>query len=167
MDSSVPFTVIPGIPLPQANLVEVNEGDTTVFTCSATGIPAPEITWLKEGRPFDQDYDSRVTLNTPNITEPNTIADLYLVHRTLTLIDTKDADSGNYTCVAENKNEVQPNVTFCFELFVRGRTFSLAHLFTLVYIASYRSLFPTQCIFNSSHLICKLVLNCEIQGILM
>ena len=99
-----------------------NEGDQKVFTCSATGIPAPEITWLREGSPFNEETEPRVMLQSQSVIEPNTTADLYRVIHTLTLTNTQDGDSGNYTCVADNINIAQQNATFTFELFVRGMT---------------------------------------------
>ena len=105
----------------------MNEGALVLFTCSARGIPAPEITWFREGTPFNSDSDSRVTVNTPVITPPRPNDELYQVIRTLNLLDARDGDSGNYTCVANNSNMVQPTATFSFELFVRGEI--MFHLF--------------------------------------
>ena len=119
--------MIPEI-LSTQDFVTVNEGQQTVFTCNATGIPAPEITWFRDGSPFDQNEDERVTLNPPITTEPNTTADLYQVVRNLTLNNTTDSDSGNYTCVADNMNIVQQDATFPFMLFVRGMAFILASM---------------------------------------
>lgn len=113
--------VIPEI-LPQQGSVQfVNEGMVTAFICSASGIPVPEITWLRDGLPFDQNTEpDRIALHDPHIIEPSTAGDVYHVVRTLTIDDTRDSDSGHYSCVAANGNVVQPNTTFTFELFVRG-----------------------------------------------
>ena len=95
----------------------VNETDPVIFTCSATGIPPPEITWMRNGVPFS---NTRVTLTMPELysTDGGTIS---FVSRSLTLNNTMDADSGTYTCVASNGNAVTPNVTRDFELFVNGK----------------------------------------------
>ena len=46
---------------------------------------------------------------------------IYLVSRNLTLVNTMDADSDIYTCVASNGNAVTPSVTQDFEVFVNGK----------------------------------------------
>ena len=90
------------------------------FTCSATGIPPPEITWTKNEVPFS---NARVTLSDPTMPELySTLGGIiFLVSRNLTLETTMDADSGTYSCVASNGNSVEPSVTQNFELFVNGR----------------------------------------------
>ena len=47
---------------------------------------------------------------------------VYQVSRTLTLDSATDSDTGDYTCVADNGNAVQPSVSQEFELFVRGES---------------------------------------------
>ena len=100
----------------------MNETDPVTFTCSATGIPPPEITWMRNGVVLDENTEPRVSLNFSN---PETIStaggDIYLVTHTLTISSTRDSDSDNYTCVASNGNTVTPNVTQDFELVVQGK----------------------------------------------
>ena len=106
--------------MPPANFTyTVNETDPVTFTCSATGIPPPEITWMRNGVPFS---NTRVTLSDPTIPEIYSTngENVYSVSRNLTLDNTTDADSGIYTCVASNGNAVTPTVTQDFELFVNG-----------------------------------------------
>ena len=103
----------------------MNEGDPVTFTCSVTGIPPPEITWMRNGVPFDQS-NRRVTLSDPTMPELFSTGggNVYFVSRSLTLDNTMNADSGTYTCVASNANAVDPTDVQNFELFVRGE----AHL---------------------------------------
>ena len=118
--------MVPNITFPPDGLVyTVNETDPVTFTCSATGIPPPEITWMRNGAPFDQS-NMRVTLSDPTIPEPFRTGggDIYFVSRNLTLDNTMDADSGTYTCVASNGNAVDPRDMQNFELFVRGEAHS-------------------------------------------
>ena len=98
----------------------VNETDPVTFTCSATGIPPPEITWTRNGVPFS---NARVTLSNPTMPElyPTDGGNIFLVSRNLTLANTMDADSGTYTCVASNGNAVTPNDTQDSQLFVNGK----------------------------------------------
>ena len=99
----------------------VNENDPVTFTCSATGIPPPEITWMRNGAPFDQS-NTRVTLSDPTMPElfSTSGGNIYFVSRNLTLDNTMDADSGTYICVASNGNCVNPTDVQNFTLFVRG-----------------------------------------------
>jgi len=112
--------VVPSILMPPVNFVyTVNETDPVIFTCSVTGIPPPEVTWMRNGVPFS---NSRVTLSDPTMPEFYLTdgGNIYFVSRNLTLDNTMDADSGTYTCVASNENAVTPNVTQGFELSVNG-----------------------------------------------
>ena len=114
--------VVPSIMMPQANLT-VNETDLALFTCSATGIPPPEITWMRNGVLLDDNVDPRISLSNPSDPQliPTTRGDVYLVSRNLIISNTRDSDSGTYTCIASNGNARTPNVTQDFELVVQGR----------------------------------------------
>ena len=71
---------------------------------------------------LDETSDARVTLSnhTDPVRTPGIGGYIYSVSRTLTLDITTDADSGTYTCVADNGNMRMPNDTQDFELFVNG-----------------------------------------------
>ena len=100
----------------------VNETDPTILVCSATGIPPPEITWMRNGVLLDDNVDSRISLSNPSDPEvfPTTGGDIYTVSRNLTISNTRDNDSDTYTCVASNGNARTPSVTQDFELVVQG-----------------------------------------------
>ena len=95
----------------------MNETDPVIFTCSATGIPPPEITWMKNGMPFS---NTRVTITDPTMPELYSTdgGNIFLVSRNLSLDNAMNTDSGTYTCVASNGNIVQQ--TQNFDLFVNG-----------------------------------------------
>ena len=80
----------------------VNMGDVVTFQCVATGIPAPSITWFRNGTELS---NSRVTLNDPSErTTTNGAGEMILqTTRTLNLSMTEDGDSGSYECRAINK----------------------------------------------------------------
>ena len=79
---------------------------------------------MRNGAPFDQS-NTQVTLSDP--TMPNLFStgggNIYFVSRNLTLNNTTDADSGTYTCVASNGNDVDPTDVQNFTLFVRGEDY--------------------------------------------
>ncbi|KAK6047730.1 immunoglobulin I-set domain protein [Cooperia oncophora] len=68
---------------------EVPEGTELILTCVVTGTPHPKITWLKDGK--------RLSLADKDATYDNGVC-------TLTIPSAVVADSGNYTCEAENIN---------------------------------------------------------------
>ena len=99
----------------------MNETDPVTFTCSATGIPPPKITWVRNGAPFDRS-NTRVTLTDPTVPELYSTngGDVFLVSRNLTLDNTMDADTGTYTCVASNGNAMNQTDMQNFQLIVKG-----------------------------------------------
>ena len=80
----------------------VNETEVALFQCTATGIPAPTISWYRNG--MELSGDSRITLS--NHTAPTLVQGdggmVYSVSHTLMLADIVDDDSDTYTCVADN-----------------------------------------------------------------
>ena len=107
--------------LPPVNFTEtVNEAAPVTFICVAVGIPAPNISFYRNGVLLDRSTDPRITLTDNSVpldflTSNGTV---FLVIRILTLDNTMDADSGTYTCVASN---AVTDVTRDFEIFVQGK----------------------------------------------
>ena len=88
-------------PDPSQTTYTVNVGGVVTFQCVATGIPAPSITWFRNGTELS---DSRVTLGDPS---ENTTTDgdgemILQTTRTLNMSMTEDGDSGIYECRASN-----------------------------------------------------------------
>ena len=72
-----------------------NDGDTVSFTCQATGVPFPAISWYFNGASVNMSNTmkyttSEVTLNTTTI------------NNTLTITSVESSDVGTYTCNATN-----------------------------------------------------------------
>ena len=100
----------------------VSETDTVTFECSATGIPSPTITWLRNGNQLNDTTNSRVTVGDPtemDFTRDNDGETVSMVTRTLSLINTTDGDSEMYTCMVTNDADPGSD-TKEFELIVQG-----------------------------------------------
>ena len=76
-------------------------GDTVSFTCTADGVPAPTIAWLRDNRALLINLDNRLSVETttlpglrPYITESR--------RSVLTISDLTVKDSGRYSCKATN-----------------------------------------------------------------
>ena len=104
-------SVIPVILEPDENTtITVDQFSAATFDCSAAGIPAPVITWLRvyengttEGLILD--IDPRVNLSVPEEDRQYNLEGrgvVTQVNRTLTLARTLDGDSGTYRCMASN-----------------------------------------------------------------
>ena len=88
-------------PDPSQMSYTVNMGDAITFQCVATGIPAPSITWFRNGMELS---NSRVTLGDSSestATDGDGEMILQTTH-TLNLSMTEDGDSGSYECRASN-----------------------------------------------------------------
>ena len=123
---TVSFAVHPVITssTPGQRLV-VNQTDPVTFVCSATGIPTPLIQWYRGDLLLNgtgPGINSRVNLTT-TVNEP--LGELGNAMSTLTINDTMGGDSGDYTCVASNKQFGSDEVIEAadqdtIELFVQG-----------------------------------------------
>lgn len=69
-----------------------NISDTVSFTCSASGIPLPDITWFKDNSPLDPDIVNITTTanGTSSISSVLVLGDLVL------------SDAGQYSCNASH-----------------------------------------------------------------
>ena len=70
-----------------------NEGDTTSFTCQATGEPVPTISWYFNGTLLTDGATHTISETSVNITTINS---------TLTIMSVESSDVGTYTCNATN-----------------------------------------------------------------
>ena len=97
----------------------VNTGDTVTLQCVATGIPAPSITWFRNGTELS---NSRVTINDPSeSTTTDGDGEMILqTTRTLNLSMTEDGDSGSYECRASN-NATPREISESFEVIVQSK----------------------------------------------
>ncbi|XP_023195302.1 hemicentin-1 [Xiphophorus maculatus] len=69
-----------------SNDVTVTKGRGVTLHCPAEGVPQPTVTWLKDGRPIEDQHGAKV-LNEG---------------RVLQIKDAKVSDTGRYTCIAVN-----------------------------------------------------------------
>ncbi|VDI56857.1 titin [Mytilus galloprovincialis] len=91
-EERIPSPIEPEAPrftqLPQNQ--KLKEGTNTVFDCTVTGKPFPDVSWRKRGFPIRVSQRYRITIdeNTGRIT--------------LTIVNSKPDDVGQYTCTAVN-----------------------------------------------------------------
>ena len=116
--------VPPIIVTPTGNALEINEGlDQILINCTATGIPAPNITWRDpSGVDLPNASNDRVLIqdhSEPKMFTEDGVNFVYSITRLLQINDTNDSDSGVYTCVADNGAVKVANNTVT--VFVRGK----------------------------------------------
>ena len=100
------YTVTPSITTAQPLYLAV-EFQIQELTCSATGVPAPTISFMRDGVILDRVGNVSTTgnlserVNLRQQTEPLLNSDgLYMVTRTLEIVYPVGQDTGNYTCTA-------------------------------------------------------------------
>ena len=108
----------------------VNEGQNVTFSCSAFGVPAPSLSWRRDGMEFNSSSDSRVVLLPEVTSQVDYMGPVYRTTRMLTFTNVMDNDTRNtpgdmYQCVAVNTVGGGINVEGSrdvenFTLFVRG-----------------------------------------------
>ena len=112
-------------------LYVVNEGQNVTFSCSAFGVPAPSLSWRRDGMELSPSSDSRVVLLPEVTTQVDYMGPVYRTTKTLTFTNVMDNDTRNtpgdmYQCVAVNtvgsgNNMVAAEDVRSFSLFVRGK----------------------------------------------
>ena len=98
----------------------VDEGNSITCKCTATGIPAPEVTWLRDGVELNSTSDPRITFgiaSDPIDVSRDDNETVLEVTRNLNLTDIIDEDSGSYVCVATN---IAGNGNGTFEVIVQS-----------------------------------------------
>ena len=63
------------------DLYVVNEGQNVTFSCSAFGVPAPTISWQRDGVEFNSSSDSRVVLHSEVTTQVDYMGPVYWTTR--------------------------------------------------------------------------------------
>ena len=112
-------------------LYVVNEGQNVTFSCSAFGVPAPSLSWRRDGVELSPSSDSRVVLLPEVTTQVDYMGPVYRTTRMLTFTNVMDSDTRNtpgdmYQCVAVNtvgsgNNAEETEAVGNFSLFVRGK----------------------------------------------
>ena len=104
-------------------MVVTDEGtDQLLINCTATGIPAPNITWRDpSGAEVTSIGNNRILVldhMEPQMFTNDGVNFVYSIIRLLQINDTVNSDSGVYTCVADNGVVEVANNTVT--VFVRG-----------------------------------------------
>ncbi len=105
----------------------MNETDSIIFECTATGIPAPEIDFDCGNITARVDVIGRA-LSPVEVTRSQDGETVYQVTRTAIINKTMDSDPGVYMCVANNDVGMDQE---SFELTVQGDVISTARALNL------------------------------------
>ena len=116
----------------------VNVTNEALFSCAATGLPAPAIDWQLDGMSVADipELSPRLSFsNTTMIIELIPNGAIYHSERTLIISNTRGVDTNDYTCIA-TVSEIPAEYTVDFELFVQGESHT-CH-FSILNTSSYR-----------------------------
>ena len=127
---------------PDDGVYVVNETFQVIFICNATGIPAPDIQWLRGSEIHDPAVNStlaqRLQLSTPTVDEPD--RSVSTVTRMLTISNTMESDADMYSCVATNNASIG-RAQEEFSLFVQG-TFPAIQLVQIIILCCVHQFLP-------------------------
>ncbi len=113
------FSDVPQIIFPEINkTVIVNEENLILINCSASGIPAPVISWFKVGQNGSAAINKSSSQVNNEYQLPEDRGTASLVTSQLTFPSAQDMDSGRYQCQSENS---VGNATRQFELLVQSK----------------------------------------------
>ena len=142
------YTDLPQIITPAINFT-VNEDNSVTLNCSASGIPAPTISWFR----VDQNgsatsiTDARFSISPSQVNDSYKLSDSrgtgFLVTSRLTVSTTQDADSGQYQCQAEND---VGNTTREFELVVQSKSVIVGRFARICHVNNHK----VMCFFTDS-----------------
>ena len=76
----------------------IDIGANVTFNCTATGLPKPSISWIKNNDSSALQSNPRVTF----INNPNSLTNQKTPHSQLFITGTKKEDFGKYQCEAKN-----------------------------------------------------------------
>ena len=117
------IAVVPMITFSAGNGVYiVNETFPVTFTCTATGIPPPEIQWIRRDLLLDPSTNDTVDrrFQLDNHTIATTEGAVSVATRMLTINSAMDSDNGTYTCQATN-DAIGGQDQEDFELYVQSK----------------------------------------------
>jgi len=97
----------------------LNDGDTALFTCQATGNPIPNISWYFNGVPVKKDNATKYNIMISEMSL-NSIAK----SSTLTIMNVQSPDIGTYTCEAINFASTD---TSSGVLTIKGKNIAVLH----------------------------------------
>ena len=113
---------------PSQSVYTTNETSPVMFQCTATSFHVSGINWYRNGVALS---DPRVTVGSSS--HQLLSSGLYQVTQTLSITNTTDTDSGNYSCMANN-TAVSQSATFLLVVQCKPYTvyFLLAHYFSFI-----------------------------------
>ena len=100
--------------VPQNQITDI--GASVTFNCTATGLPAPNISWIKNNDSFALQSNPRVTFINDPLDDKSTQSHLFITR-------VKEEDFGKYQCEAKNSGDKNLSLPAFLTPKVSGQTF--------------------------------------------